>query len=269
MFPFTEQFSAATKSQVETQLKIINLVASKTFDSAHQLIALNLNATRASLDRTSETAKHLLTLSSPRDLLAPGSLAVPNFDNLVAYSREWFNIASRAQAELIEGARDQLRDNAVKPLTLVPPSKPAPEPVQTAAPTIVPAPVVTPAATPVTVVVEAAPSAVTPPTPPVPAVAASAPVAAPATVPVSVPAAAVTPAAPAPKAAAKGEVKPDLKADTKVETKSKPATVTAPAAAAPEPQSKPVASAKPAPAAVTEPKPVVLKSVGASSKSKK
>ncbi len=60
MFPLPEQFSSAAKSQLESQLQIFSTLTSKVFESAEKIIALNLNAGKAAISHTAETAQHLL-----------------------------------------------------------------------------------------------------------------------------------------------------------------------------------------------------------------
>lgn len=224
MFSFTEQFSAASKSQFETQLKIINAFASKTFEGAQQVIALNLSATKATVDKSSAAAKKLLEAKDPQEFFTLSATQAPNLEQVLAYSRELFSIASKTQAELVQSAREQIKEvtaaaTSIKPLTLVPPSTLFAAP---AAPAAAAAPALAAVAGPAVAAPVSAPLAAAP--------------AAPADV-VSAPAA-------APKAAAKAEAK------------AKPAT---PAKAVAEAVGK--AADKPAAAPIAESKPVVLKSV--------
>jgi phasin family protein len=194
MFSFTEQFSAATATaksqldkQLDKQLNIANEFATTAFDGVQQIIALNVSTTKASVEKSSAAAKQLFEAKDPSEFFK-----APNFDGLLAYSRELVSIASRTQAELLEVVKEQIKDAAeagaaaAKPLSLVggsasPAAAPAPAPV--AAPAAVPAA----AAAPVK-----APAAAVPPAP------AAAPVAAKAEEEPAAPATVVTP--PAPKA---------------------------------------------------------------------
>lgn len=119
MSSITEQFSAVTKSQLEAQVNIFNSYAHTAVASAEKLIALNLNATRATVEKSSATARKLLEAKDSRELLNVQRDTPTNLDALLAYSRELFAIASNAQAELIKSTRhlaqhssDGLREQA-------------------------------------------------------------------------------------------------------------------------------------------------------------
>ncbi|MET3132506.1 phasin family protein [Oxalobacteraceae bacterium GrIS 1.11] len=106
MFPVPEQFSTAAKAQLEAQLKIFHTLTGKAFEGAQQLIAFNLHASKQALEQHTSSARQLLGINNPSELLAfSGSHAQPNIDSLLAYSRLWFGIASGAQVELIEAAK--------------------------------------------------------------------------------------------------------------------------------------------------------------------
>ncbi|MFT5644141.1 MAG: phasin family protein, partial [Janthinobacterium sp.] len=68
MFPVPEQFSAATKSQLEAQLKIINTFASGAFNSAEKIIAFNFGITKAALEKSSAAAQQMLATKDAREL---------------------------------------------------------------------------------------------------------------------------------------------------------------------------------------------------------
>ena len=105
MFSIPEQFSAATKSQIEAQLNIINNLAAKAVESAEKVIALNISTTKASVEKSSSAAKQLLEAKDPREFFTLSTGQANYLDNLLAYSRQLFNIATAAQAELIQSAK--------------------------------------------------------------------------------------------------------------------------------------------------------------------
>jgi hypothetical protein len=63
MFPIPEQFSAATKAQIEAQFeaqsKIMHALTRQAFDSVERLIALNISNTKAALEKSSDVAHQL------------------------------------------------------------------------------------------------------------------------------------------------------------------------------------------------------------------
>lgn len=108
MSSITEQLSAATKTQLESQLNILNNIANTTFDGAQQVIALNLSATKASVEGTAAAAKQLLEAKDANDLLS--LVQAPGLDRVFAYGRELFAIVSKTQAGLLQVAKDQFQD---------------------------------------------------------------------------------------------------------------------------------------------------------------
>jgi len=146
MFSIPEQFSAATKSQLEAQLKILNNFASTAFEGAQQVIALNLSTTKASVAKGSATARELLGAKDAQEFFAKSTASVPNFDGVFAYGRELFSIASKTQAELFQTAQEQIKEaskQAVKvPKLAAPVAAPAAAPAAApvAAPVAEPAP---------------------------------------------------------------------------------------------------------------------------------
>jgi len=239
MSSITEQFSAATKSQLEAQLNFFNSYASKAVESAQKVLALNISTTKASVEKSSAAARRLLEAKDPQEFFSVGK--PPGFDHLLAYSRELFGIASAAQAELIQSAKEQIKQAApaaasfvttpVAKVTLAEVPKPAAAPAAVIGTASANEPDAAPAATPKAVKAAAKAKPATVATPiadaivqlvepaevakpaAAPAVAA-APAAAPAAVPVAVPAVAAAPKAavlkstPKPVAAPKAAAKP-------------------------------------------------------------
>jgi len=142
MFSIPEQFSAATKSQLEAQLKILNNLATTAFEGAQKVIALNLSTTKASVEKSSAAARELLEAKDPQDFFAKSTARVPNLDGLFAYNRELFSIASKTQAELFQAAQEQLKEAGKQGVQVPKLSAPiaAPAPAPAAAPTPAPAP---------------------------------------------------------------------------------------------------------------------------------
>jgi phasin family protein len=216
MFSFTEQFSAATanaKSQLDKQLNkqlsIANEFATTAFDGVQQIIALNVSATKASVEKSSAAARQLLEARDPSEFFKLNPVQAPNFDSLLAYGRELVSIASKTQAGLLEVVKEQIKDAteagaaaAAKPLSLVGGSSaasaaPAAAPFSAPVNAPVSAPVAAPAAAPAA---PAAAPAAKAPAAAVPPAAAAAPIASTAEAEPAAPATVVTP--PAPKAVA-------------------------------------------------------------------
>lgn len=105
MSSMTEQFSAATKSQLEAQFHILNTLASTAVQSAEKLIALNIDTTKASMEKSSAAAKQWLTLKDPKEFFSLPTAQPGGFDALLAYGRELYSIAASAQSELVKSAQ--------------------------------------------------------------------------------------------------------------------------------------------------------------------
>jgi phasin family protein len=103
MSTLPEQFSAASKSQVQAQLDLIESFGTRAFDGAARLIALNIGAGRAAVDSSSAALRQLADLRDPRDLLALAK-GTQDFSKMMAYGREWFSIMADVQAGMFKAA---------------------------------------------------------------------------------------------------------------------------------------------------------------------
>ena len=105
MTSLPEQFFAARKWPLEAQIEFFQAVTSQVFQSAEQLIALNIDTSRTAVERSSNAVKQLMSITDPRDLFALGSHGQEQFQQMIAYSRELFSIAAGAQGSLAQKAR--------------------------------------------------------------------------------------------------------------------------------------------------------------------
>jgi phasin family protein len=102
MSTLPEQFSAARKAQVETQLDYVRTLTSKVVESTEKVIALNLSTSRAALEKSSATLRQLFSAKDPRDLITLTTQSQTSFESLLAYGSELFSIASGAQGALLK-----------------------------------------------------------------------------------------------------------------------------------------------------------------------
>jgi phasin family protein len=109
MTSITEQLSATSKSHIESQLNLMDAVLRKSVEGVQQVVALNLNAARNVLERSTTTARELLEARDPREVLTLATKPLPTVEGLLSYSRELFGIASRAQVDLLQSASAQFR----------------------------------------------------------------------------------------------------------------------------------------------------------------
>ncbi len=113
-----EQLSASGKSQIETQLNFFNTVLRKSVENVQQVTALNINAAKNVLERSTTSARELLEAKDPREVLTLAARPLPTVEGLLSYGRELYGIASRAQVDLLQSASDQFRATASKSLAL-------------------------------------------------------------------------------------------------------------------------------------------------------
>lgn len=104
MTTLPEQFSAARKSQVESQINFFQNYATTAVESAEKIIALNLRMSRASMEKSSAAVRQLLSVQDPRDLFALTTHSQENFESLLAYGRQLFSIATGSQVALLKQA---------------------------------------------------------------------------------------------------------------------------------------------------------------------
>ncbi len=100
MSTLPEQFSAARNTQVEAQLEMFRKFSSKAVENTQKLVALNINTTRVSLEKSTEAMRQLLLVRDPRDLFALTTQTQQNIETMVAYGRALMGIATGAVTEL-------------------------------------------------------------------------------------------------------------------------------------------------------------------------
>lgn len=120
MFTIPEQFSTASKSSIEAQLALLSNLSNKTFESVEQIIDLNLNVVRKSLEESSLAAKQLLAAKDVQEFLTlVAAQAQPNAEKALAYGRNVASITSGVQAEFSKAAEVQIAETSRKALELV------------------------------------------------------------------------------------------------------------------------------------------------------
>lgn len=140
MTSLSEQLSAVRKSQFEAQLDLMGALTNQAFQSARQVMALNFDTSRASVERSTNAFKQLLSVSDPRDLFALGTHTQEQVQQMLAYGRELINIASSARLNLQHQVRAQpaaqpvVAEPAAQPAVVVPAAAEVSAPAGTAAP---------------------------------------------------------------------------------------------------------------------------------------
>lgn len=119
MYTVPEQFSSATKANLEAQMALLTSITGKAFENFEKLIDLNMNVAKTSFDESSVAAKQLLAAKDPQEFFKlSAEKAQPTAEKFVAYGRHLANIASSAQAELTKSAESQITETNRKVLSL-------------------------------------------------------------------------------------------------------------------------------------------------------
>ena len=120
MFAFPEQFSNATKANLEAQFAMFSALTSKTFEGMEKLMDLNMNTAKAALEQSSTTARQLLAIKDPQEFFSvTASRAQPNAEKALSYSRQVASIAADTGAEFSKAAESQFAEVNRKVISLV------------------------------------------------------------------------------------------------------------------------------------------------------
>lgn len=120
MFAFPEQFSNATKANLESQFALLSTLTSKTFEGVEKLVELNINTAKAALENSSATARQLLAVKDPQEFFSvTSSQAQPSAEKALAYGRQVASIAADTGAEFSRAAESQIAEVNRKVISLV------------------------------------------------------------------------------------------------------------------------------------------------------
>ena len=120
MFSIPEQFSSATKSNLEAQFALFSSLTGKAFESIEKIVELNLTAAKATLEESTATTKQLLAAKDPQEFFSlSAAQAQPTAEKAIAYGRHLAAITSGAQAEFSKAAESQIAETNRKVISLV------------------------------------------------------------------------------------------------------------------------------------------------------
>ncbi|MCG2582767.1 TIGR01841 family phasin [Massilia sp. TS11] len=120
MFAIPEQFSSATKANLESQFAILNSLTSKAFEGVEKLVELNLTAAKASLEESTAATKQLLAAKDAQEFFSlSAAQAQPTAEKAISYGRQIAAIAAGTQAEFSKAAEAQLAETNRKVVALV------------------------------------------------------------------------------------------------------------------------------------------------------
>jgi phasin family protein len=107
LFTNPEQFAAANKASVEAMLSLANTALA----SAERIAALNLNTARSILEESVANTKAILGAKDIQEVVAvQTSLAQPNVEKAVSYSRSFYEISAQSQEEVAKLLEAQYGD---------------------------------------------------------------------------------------------------------------------------------------------------------------
>ncbi|MGZ8289967.1 MAG: TIGR01841 family phasin [Telluria sp.] len=120
MFAFPEQFSNATKANLDAQFAMLTSLTSKAFEGMEKLVELNITAAKATLEESSQAARQLLSAKDPQEFFSlSAAQAQPNAEKAISYGRQVAAIASGTQAEFSRAAEAQIAETNRKVISLV------------------------------------------------------------------------------------------------------------------------------------------------------
>lgn len=89
-----DQFSAARQAQLDNGLNLMRSFSDQALDRTSRVFALQLDASRAAVEQSSNAMRQLLAARDPRDLLALGSQSQQQLRTMLDYGRELFSLAT-------------------------------------------------------------------------------------------------------------------------------------------------------------------------------
>ena len=119
MYSIPEQFAAAAKAHFEAQLGLVNALTSKAFEGVERVVALNVDAAKASLEEVSDTVRQIDPSKGPQELFAAAAKTQPTAEKMLGYGRHLVEIATGVQAEFADAAEAQVNETKQKLETLV------------------------------------------------------------------------------------------------------------------------------------------------------
>jgi phasin family protein len=120
MFAIPEQFSAAAKTNLESQIALLTALTGKAFESVEKVIELNMTVAKAALEESTSNVRQLLAAKDAQEFIALStSQTQPNAEKAASYGREVMTIVSGLQAEVTKAAENQMGEHSRKFASLV------------------------------------------------------------------------------------------------------------------------------------------------------
>jgi phasin family protein len=120
MFSIPEQFSAASKSNLEAQIALFTNLSNKAFEGVEKIIDLNMNVAKASLEESTAAASKLFAAKDPQEFFAlTAAQAQPSAEKAIAYGRHLAGITTAASADFTKAAESQIAESQAKIVALI------------------------------------------------------------------------------------------------------------------------------------------------------
>ena len=115
MFTTPEQFIAATKAGLEAQFASLTSLNKKAFEGLEQLVALNVNAAKASFEESTAAAKQLVAAKDPQEAMSLATAqAQPTAEKAMAYGRHLASITTATQQEFTKAVEAHIAETNAK-----------------------------------------------------------------------------------------------------------------------------------------------------------
>ncbi|MBI3286064.1 MAG: phasin family protein [Burkholderiales bacterium] len=120
MYTTPEQFIAATKASLEAQFASLTTLNKKAFEGLEQLLALNVNAAKATFEEGTAAAKQLVAAKDAQEFFSlTAAQAQPSAEKALAYGRHLASITSATQAEFTKAVEAHIAETNTKVISLI------------------------------------------------------------------------------------------------------------------------------------------------------
>lgn len=120
MSSIPEQLAAAAKAHFETQYKLLNTLTTKAFEGMEQIIELNVDTAKTSVQDANAAAGELTAAKDPQELAAAASGRLqPNAEKMLDYQRRLAEIGESVYSGFTRAAEEQIAESRQKLAALV------------------------------------------------------------------------------------------------------------------------------------------------------
>lgn len=119
MFTNPEQFASATKTLFELQMMTFNALTSKTMKGVEQVVALNMQTAKNSIDSALARGKQLSEAATPKDAADIAGGVRPDAAGAIAYGNELIAIIDEIRSEFNEAADHHLAEAKITLTALI------------------------------------------------------------------------------------------------------------------------------------------------------